>query len=67
MVHDRDVTLLMLPIYIGVFRFRERPWRFVVNAQTGKLTGEAPLDRVKVALISLGALALLGLLLALLQ
>ena len=60
-VHDRDVALLMLPIYIGVFRFRDRPWRFVVNAQSGEMNGEAPIDRLKIALIALSVAALAAL------
>ena len=49
--------LLMLPIWIGSFRYRDLPWRFVINAQTGKVTGRAPLDRIKVgATIALAVL-----------
>lgn len=59
-VHDHDVKLFMVPIYIGAFRFRDRPWRFVVNAQTGKVAGKAPIDRLKVALLVLAALALVA-------
>jgi len=46
----RRTELMMLPIWIGSFRYRDLPWRFVINAQTGKVTGRAPLDRVKVAI-----------------
>jgi hypothetical protein len=55
-VDDRDVRLLMLPIYIGAFRYRQKPWRFLINAQTGDVVGEAPIDRVKVALVIGGSL-----------
>jgi hypothetical protein len=48
-----DTRLLMLPIYVGSFRYREVPWRFVINAQTGRVTGKAPLDRVKVIAVAL--------------
>jgi len=44
-----EARLLMVPVYIGSFRYRDRPWRFVVNGQTGKVTGRAPLDRRKIA------------------
>jgi hypothetical protein len=50
LVRVRDARLSMVPIYIGSFRYRERPWRFVINGQTGTVTGRAPLDRVKLAL-----------------
>jgi hypothetical protein len=56
-IDDKDVRLLMLPIYIGAFRYREKPWRFVINAQTGEVVGDAPIDRVKVALVVFGSLA----------
>ncbi|MEM9453073.1 MAG: hypothetical protein AAGF11_02760 [Myxococcota bacterium] len=47
----RGARLLMVPIYIGSFRYRDRPWRFVINGQTGKITGRAPLDRTKLAVV----------------
>ncbi|MCA9649772.1 MAG: hypothetical protein H6712_28155 [Myxococcales bacterium] len=47
----RAARLLMVPVYIGSFRFRDRPWRFVVNGQTGTVTGRAPLDHRKIAAV----------------
>lgn len=47
----REARLLMVPIYIGSFRYRDRPWRFVINGQTGKVIGRAPLDRAKIAAV----------------
>jgi len=55
-VRVREARLLMVPVYIGSVRYRDRPWRFVVNGQTGKVTGHAPLDRLKVALVVAGVL-----------
>lgn len=49
LVRVREARLSMVPIYIGSFRYRERPWRFVINGQTGRVTGRAPLDRIKLA------------------
>ena len=49
-------ALMLLPVYVGSFRFRNKPWRFVVNAQTGRITGEAPLDRTKIAFVVAGVL-----------
>ena len=57
----RRTELMMLPIWIGSFRYRDLPWRFVINAQTGKVTGRAPLDRVKVGIaIALAVLVALA-------
>ncbi|MFV8754295.1 hypothetical protein ACNOYE_27435 [Nannocystaceae bacterium ST9] len=67
-IDDLDVRLLMVPIYIGAFRFRDRPWRFLINAQTGEVVGDAPIDRMKLAAVItgvLGAIALVLLIIAL--
>ncbi|NVB42868.1 hypothetical protein G6O69_33920 [Pseudenhygromyxa sp. WMMC2535] len=69
-IEDEDVRLLMVPIYIGAFRFRDRPWRFLINGQSGEVVGEAPVDRVKVFLVVLGVLAailVVGLIVSVLQ
>jgi hypothetical protein len=47
----------LLPIYIGVYRHREQPYRILVNGISGKLIGQAPLSLYKI-------LAFLGLFLA---
>lgn len=61
-LHDVQIELQALPIWIGSFRHRDRPWRFVVNGATGKVVGRAPLDRMKVAIaVALGLLMLLAL------
>jgi hypothetical protein len=60
-IEDRDVRLMLVPIYIGTFRFRDRPWRFLVNGQTGEVVGKAPLDWRKVFALVVLALAILGL------
>lgn len=56
LVRVRDARLSMVPIYIGSFRYRDRPWRFVINGQTGAVTGRAPLDRAKIA-VAIGVVA----------
>ncbi|MEE2752030.1 MAG: hypothetical protein VX519_11425 [Myxococcota bacterium] len=62
LVQNETVQLLVLPVFIGAFRFRDRPWRFVVNAQTGEVVGDAPVDRMKVLAVTLGTVVALGLL-----
>jgi hypothetical protein len=57
-IEERDVRLLLVPIYIGVFRYRDRPWRFLVNGQTGELVGDAPVDRRKLAALVVLVLAI---------
>jgi hypothetical protein len=60
-IEDRDVRLMLVPIYIGTFRFRDRPWRFLVNGQTGEVVGKAPLDWRKVFALVVLVLAIAGL------
>lgn len=60
LVRVRQARLSMVPIYIGSFRYRDRPWRFVINGQTGRVTGRAPLDRVKLAVVIGLAVAAIG-------
>ena len=55
-VEEVDLKLFLLPVFVGAFRFRDQPWRFLVNAQTGEVVGKAPIDRVKVLLVVLGSL-----------
>lgn len=57
-IDERDVRLLLVPIYIGVFRYRDRPWRFLVNGQTGELVGDAPVDRRKLVTVVLLVIAI---------
>lgn len=33
---------ILLPIWVGEYRYRGRSYRFAVNGQTGKVTGDAP-------------------------
>ena len=47
----------MLPVHICAIRFRDRSWRFLVNASTGELVGKLPWDRVKITGVVAAALA----------
>jgi hypothetical protein len=53
---------LLLPVWLSAYRFRERVYRFLVNARTGEVQGERPYSWVKIALLVLGIIG--GLLLA---
>jgi hypothetical protein len=57
---------MLLPVWIMAYRYQERVYRFLVNGQTGKATGKAPISMYKV-LAAVGialAVVLLVLLLA---
>ena len=58
--HHSDTTFkhVLLPVWTAGFRFRDESYRFVVNARTGKVRGERPWSRVKIALAALAGLIL---------
>src|SRR5690606_8512510 len=60
LVRVREARLLLVPIYIGSVRHRGRPWRFVINGQTGAVVGRAPLDRRKIAVVVAVAVAVVA-------
>jgi hypothetical protein len=41
---------ILLPMWVGNYRYRNKPYRLLVNGQTGKVAGDKPSDRVKVVL-----------------
>jgi hypothetical protein len=55
---ERRFKHLLLPIWLSVYRYRERPFVFLVNGQTGEVTGHAPWSVIKLTLFCLFVLAL---------
>ncbi len=49
---------VLLPVWMAAYRFQDRSFRFVVNGQTGKVQGERPWSKWKIALAILLALVL---------
>jgi predicted RNA-binding Zn-ribbon protein involved in translation (DUF1610 family) len=48
----RDVTFkhILVPVWIAAYKYRGRSYRFVVNGQTGAVSGERPWSAWKIAL-----------------
>jgi hypothetical protein len=57
---DEKFKHVLLPIWISVYRYQGKPFRFLVNGQTGEVTGHAPWSVLKIALLCV-ALALVAL------
>ncbi len=57
-----DITFkhLLLPVWISSYRYKERVFRFLVNARTGEVQGERPWSFWKITLAILGGLAIIG-------
>ena len=60
----RSVTFkhILLPVWLSSYRYRGKVFRFMVNGESGRVAGQAPLSPLKVALAVLGGLALFALL-----
>ncbi len=56
--HDITFKHVLLPVWISAYRFKERVYRFLVNARTGEVQGERPYSWVKIALLIAGITAL---------
>lgn len=41
---------ILLPLWISSFRYKEKVYRFIVNARTGEVAGERPWSAVKIVL-----------------
>lgn len=61
--HD-DVLFkhFLLPVWISSFRYKQKVYRFVVNARSGEVQGERPWSVLKITLAVVAALIVAGLL-----
>ncbi len=50
---------VLLPVWIGAYRFRGKPYQVVVNARTGEVQGERPYSAWKIAFLVFGIVALI--------
>ncbi|MBT8143098.1 MAG: primosomal protein N' (replication factor Y) - superfamily II helicase, partial [Gammaproteobacteria bacterium] len=57
---DTRFKHLLLPIWSAGFRFRNKVYRFVVNGRSGKVQGERPYSKIKIALAVIAALIVVG-------
>ena len=56
---------LLLPVWIGAYRFQDRAYQVVVNARTGEVQGERPFSVVKIVLLVVAILFFIVLLIML--
>lgn len=66
-IHSIDTTHknekfkhVLLPIWVAAYRYRDKSFRFVVNAQTGRVRGERPWSIIKITLAVILGAALIG-------
>lgn len=58
---------LLLPVYVGAYRFNQKVFQLVVNGRTGEVQGERPYSVWKILFFTLFLLAVIGILIFLVQ
>jgi hypothetical protein len=61
---DVNSDLILLPIYLLSYRYRDKLYRFMMNGQTGKVAGNKPVSWIKIVLGVVGLILAVLLLLA---
>ena len=51
---------ILLPIWLSAYKYKEKIYRFMINARTGEVQGERPWSRIKITLAVLAAAAIIG-------
>jgi len=52
---------LLLPIWVANYKYNDKVYQFMVNGQTGKVSGKSPISAIKVAITVVVAIAALAL------
>ena len=62
-LEDESIDLTLAPVWVFAIRYDEKkpPIRVLVNGQTGRVFGKAPLSWAKVGLMAAAIVALIGL------
>ena len=58
---------ILLPVWLSSYRYRNKTYSFIVNGESGKVAGRAPLSALKIAFLILAGVGLFALLLYLLM
>jgi DNA-directed RNA polymerase subunit RPC12/RpoP len=51
---------ILLPIFSGAYRYRDKTYRFFINGQSGQVAGEAPISWIKVTIAVILGLIIIG-------
>ncbi|CAN5790773.1 hypothetical protein BH11PLA1_BH11PLA1_16350 [soil metagenome] len=57
-----DITFkhILLPVWIAAYRYRDKTYRFIVNARSGQIVGDRPYSTIKIVLFTLMCLVIAG-------
>jgi len=58
----RDVTFkhVLLPVWLAAYKYRGKSYRFVVNGQSGRVKGERPYSKIKIAFAVMAAILVIA-------
>lgn len=48
--HNIKYKYVLIPVWIGIYRYANNEYRFLANGETGKVTGKTPISALKVTL-----------------
>jgi hypothetical protein len=51
---------VLLPVWMAAYKYRGRTFRFVVNGRTGRVQGERPYSKIKIAIAVVCGLIVAG-------
>ena len=63
--YDISFKHILLPVWLSAYRYRDKVYRFLVNARTGEVQGERPYSWIKITLAVIAGLILIGIIAAL--
>jgi hypothetical protein len=47
---------ILLPLWISAYKYKDKTYRFLINGQTGRVSGEYPKSPLKIAMVALGVI-----------
>ena len=58
--HNITYKYVLLPLYVGHYKFKQKLYNFFVNGRNGKVAGKSPLSPIRVGFVVLIALGILA-------
>ncbi len=58
--NDIKFKHILLPVWLSSYRYKDKVYRFLINARTGEVQGERPYSAAKIALLVISILAVIG-------
>ena len=57
-----DITFkhILLPVWLSSYRYKDKVYRFLVNARTGEVQGERPYSAAKIAALVITVIVIIG-------